>query len=186
LEGSVPRFFIPVLLTITMVPVVEAQERDAMEPRPPLILTASRTDRLEAAVRLYLQEFIGAIQRADTVALGVLVPAEAIPNAEKPVALRAGCASLGTATARLRAGRAGESGNPALPLAGVRLRTLTIDLAVSADTVARIRARILEHRGRRILYVPVEVVFVEAGDGWRMALAHGALVGMCGLALESP
>jgi hypothetical protein len=168
-----------------MQPLV-AQERNAMEPRPPLILTASRAERLEAAVRLYLQEFIGAIQRADTVALGVLVPAEAIPDAEKPVAARAGCASLGAANARLRAARAGASPHPALALAGVQLRNVTIHIGGTGDTVARVNARILEHRGGQTRYAPLEVVFVEKNVTWQMAVARGVLTGMCGLAQEAP
>jgi hypothetical protein len=153
-----------------------------MEPRPPLILTASRTERLEAVVRLFLQDFIGAIQRADTVALGVLVPAEAIPDAEKPVAARAGCASLGAATARLRAGRAGESPHPALPLAGVRLDNVMIVIGGTADSVARVDARVLERRNGRVRYAPVRVAFVEANGGWQAAVAQGVLTGLCGLA----
>jgi hypothetical protein len=141
-----------VFLGFVVAPGLLAQERDAMEPRPPLILAASRTERLEAAVRLYLQDFIGAIQRADTVVLGGLVPPEAIPDAEKPIAARAGCASLGAAVARLSATRAGESPHPALSLADVRLGEPTILLGQSADTVARVSVRLLEQRGARRRY----------------------------------
>ena len=178
-----PRLLVAVLLTITMAPVVEAQERDAMEPRPPLILTASRTERLEAAVRLYLQEFIGAIQRADTVALGVLVPAEAIPEAEKAVAARAGCASLGAATNRLRARRAGQSLQVQLPLSGIRLRHVSIVIESTGDTVARARARLQERRGRTLLYAWFEVGFTQSAGRWMAGAANGTLVGLCGLAV---
>ena len=156
---------------------------DPGQPRPPLLLGASREERLEASVRMYLQEFIGAIQRGDTVALGVLVPAEAIPDAEKPVAARAGCPSLGATTARLQATRAGESQAPVLPLGGIRLRDVAISLNQIGDTTARVQARVSERRGRRVRYAPVEVVFTETGGAWRVVLARGVLTGLCGLAV---
>jgi hypothetical protein len=176
-----------VLLCVAVVGPSWAQTGpDPAQPRPPLLLDASREERLEAAVRSYLQEFIGAIQRGDTVALGVLVPADAIPEVEKPIATRAGCASLGAATARLRAARAGVSTHPALPLAGIRLTNVTIRFEQSRDTVARVQARAVERRGGRTRYAPIEVIFVRDGDVVRVAAVRGALVGLCGLAQEAP
>ena len=158
---------------------------DPGQPRPPLLLGASREERLGASVRMYLQEFIGAIQRGDTVALGVLVPREVIPEVEKPVATLAGCASLGGATARLRVRRAGESAVPALPLAGIGLSNVRIILGGTADTVAWAQARAVERHGGRTRYAPLVMVFAREGDVVRVVAARGALVGLCGLAQES-
>jgi hypothetical protein len=157
-----------------------------MEPRPPLILAASRAERLETAVRLYLQDFIGAMQRGDTMALGVLVPEDAVPDAERLLAGRAGCASLGRATAALGERRSGESSHPALPLAALHLRSTTILITSVADTVARVATRVSERHGSRIRYAPVEFVFIEAEGTLRLAGAPGVVAGVCGLAQGPP
>lgn len=180
------RLLLSAFVLIVMAPAVRAQERDPMQPRPPLTMSASRTERLEAFVRLYLQEFITAVQRADTVALGALVTADLIPDAEKPVAARAGCASLGAATMRLKESRIDESPHVALPLAGLRLGERTILLAGSADTVARVQVRIFERRRTRVPYAPLEVVFTERNGSWEATATRGMLAGLCGLAQEAP
>ena len=156
---------------------------DPAQPRPPLLLEASRTERLEAAVRLYLAELIMAIQRGDTVALKSLVPDEVVPDGEKLVAGRAGCSSLGAAAERLRAGRAKEAPNPALPLSGVILGVETVTLGPSGDTVARVLTRIMERRDGRVRYATIELAFVEVGGSWRVGPAKGILAGTCGMAL---
>jgi hypothetical protein len=175
-----------VFLGFVVAPGLLAQERNAMEPRPPLILAASRTERLEAAVRLYLHDFIGAMQRGDTMALGVLVPEDAVPDAERLLAGRAGCASLGRATAALGERRSGESSHPALPLAALHLRSTTILITSVADTVARVATRVAERRGNRIRFVPVELVFIERDGTLRLASAPGVLAGVCGLTQGMP
>jgi ketosteroid isomerase-like protein len=171
-----------VLCVTVPVGLVGQEGPDPLQPRPPLILAASRAERLEIAVRMYLQDFIGAIQRADTMALASLVPEDVIPTLEKPVAQRAGCPSVANASERLSALRMGESVQPVLPLAGIRLRNVTIVLGVRGDTVARVQARIAERRSGRERYAPIDLLFVEQDDAWRIALARGALVGLCGLA----
>jgi hypothetical protein len=70
-------------------PLRAQAEPDPGQPRPPLLLEASRTERLDTAVRMYLADLIGAIQRGDTVALASLVPDELVRDVEKSVAVRA-------------------------------------------------------------------------------------------------
>jgi hypothetical protein len=44
-------------------------------------------------------------------------------------------------------------------------------------------ARIVERRGGKTRYAPVEMVFVETEGGWRVAVASGVLVGLCGMSV---
>jgi hypothetical protein len=147
-----------------------------------LLLDASRAERLEAAIQVYLAEFMAAIQRADTAALEALVPAAVVPDGEKPVASREGCPSLGRAVARLRDARANESPIAELPLHAVRSEAVVVDLVSAADTIGRVRGKLVERRGGRVRYAPIEIVFTQVGGTWAVALAKGTLVGLCGLA----
>jgi hypothetical protein len=179
------RFSVAILLAAAAAggPLWGQSQPDPMQPRPPLLLEASRTERAEAMLRMHLQEFLGAIQRADTVALSSLIPADAIPGAEKPVASKAGCSSPGQAAARLKSAREGESVNPALPLSGVTVGNVMVTLGGQADTAARVAARIMERRAGRTRYAPFEMVFVETAGSWRLAIASGVLLGLCGMVI---
>ncbi len=155
-------------------------------PRPPYLLAVSRAERIEAAVQLYLAKFIQAVQTADTAALSALVGDELIPAGEKPVAQRAGCASVGDAVRQLRIARAGRSTNPRVPLRMIRLGNITSDLTVRGDTVAFVAARIQERTRRELRYAPIELAFTLEGDRIRVATARGVLVGACGFARTRP
>ncbi|HEX9727409.1 MAG TPA: hypothetical protein VGA37_02755 [Gemmatimonadales bacterium] len=168
----------------TVVPgAVAAQEVDDPNvPRPPYLLALTRAERIEAAVQLFLAEFMQAIQTADTLKLSMLVEDELIPAGEKPVSQRAGCPSLGRALQRLRAARAGLSDEPRLPLRMIRLGDVATTLSVSSDTVARVSARLKERTDRAVLYAPIAFVFALDGDLIRLGATGGLLVGTCGFA----
>lgn len=159
---------------------------DPNVPRPPYLLGVSRAERIEAAVQLYLGQFIQAIQTADTVALSVLVPDEVIPPAEKPVAQRAGCPSVGEAVRQMRVARAGQSTNPRMPLGMIHLGDITTDLTSRGGTVARVSGRIQERTRGELRYAPIELEFALDGDRIRVAIARGVLLGACGFAHTRP
>ena len=159
----------------------EAAE-DPHVPRPPHLLSLSRSGRIEAAVQLFLAELVQAIQTADTAALSALVGEELIPAGEKPVASRAGCASVGHALRRLRIARAGKSRRAELPLGMIHLGDITTDLTARGDTLARVSARIRERTRREMRYAPIGLTFRLDGDRIRVVEARGVLVGACGFA----
>ena len=159
---------------------------DPNVPRPPYLLNISRAERIEAAVQLYLAQFIQAIQTADTAALSALVGEELIPAGERPVAQRAGCASVGDAVRQLRVARAGQSTSPRMPLRMMHLGDVATDITAVGDTVARVTAQIRERTRRELRYAPIELVFAGDGDRIRVAAARGVLVGACGFARVRP
>jgi hypothetical protein len=174
------------IMSVSVGAAVAQDPEDPNVPRPPALLTLTRTERIEAAANLYLRSLIQAIQTADTAALSALVPDDVIPNVEKPVAQQAGCASLADAVRQLRAARAGQSSNPDLPLRMIHLVDGVTDLTAVGDTVARVSARIRERTPRELRYAPIELVLAADGDRIRVVAARGVLVGVCGFARMVP
>jgi hypothetical protein len=70
----------------------------------------------------------------------------------------------------------------ALPLTGIRLRDVTMVLGGVGDNVASAMLRVMERRGGRVLFAPIEIVFSDSTGPLGVLAIRGALVGLCGLA----
>jgi hypothetical protein len=175
--------FALLLMCMMRPPVAESQwQPDPAQPRPPSLINASKSERLDAAIHIYLDVFISGIQRADTATLSALIPKETVSGSERAAAARGGCTSLASATRWLRVSHAPQSRTAAMPIGDLQLGSVAVTVATQGDTVARVTARVFEQGRGLIRYAPVEFVFVEAGDSWRVAAVNGVLAGLCGLA----
>jgi hypothetical protein len=176
-----------VALASAVLPIQPATAQTKFSPdsaRPPLLLKATPEERLRVAVQLAAQRVEHAIQRGDTVLLRALVPDAAIPDAEKPIASRAGCQSLSHALAKLKARPSQAQQSAALPLGRLHYENQLITARTDGDTVATFTARLMDRSVKgRATYAPLRFTLTRSGDALKLAQAPGVLAGLCGMAV---
>ena len=147
---------------------------DPNKPRPPLVASADMRSARVAAVLLKVALIDQALQGKDTLAIGVLVPAQAVPDSERLQGQATGCGSVGQALTRYASSSVARGSSRPLTL---DLRKATVE-GTDPDSLSVTATLVADFAGPDSART-VRFIFTRDGERFGLLRAERLVLGIC-------